>query len=298
MPQVERPDGTRIHYEVSGEGPALLLLAPDYVNSEIASWERTPLNPRTAFRGFRTITMDQRYAGQSTGTDAPFSYEQMLGDQIAVLDDAGIEQVAVLGWGIGAAYALGLARAAPGRVSAAALVEPVGREGDDMGPFYGMFDETMRLARAEGLEAVIAAARTNPSFRENPAAGPYARLLHDGDDFVAEALRKGRERYITRVVRFRDGMWPADSAYFSVPEAWLPSCETPLLVIPGNDERHPAFIGERIANEAPHGQLLRVSADDPAIAGQLEAFLLDAVPRAGHSEQSDTASMCGLLGAC
>ena len=64
----------------------LLLLAPGGVG-EIAAWERSAFNPIERFSSdFMVIAMDQRYAGRSRAPLMPFSYEQTLGDQIAVLN--------------------------------------------------------------------------------------------------------------------------------------------------------------------------------------------------------------------
>jgi hypothetical protein len=73
-----------------------------------------------------------------------------------------------------------------------------------------MFHETMRLARAEGVEAVVKAAQENPLFVMNNAAGPFSALLHASEEARAEVIDMGRERYIQLIVEFRDGIWPAN----------------------------------------------------------------------------------------
>ena len=285
MPAIERPDGTMLAYEVQGSGPPLLLLAPGVVNSEIDSWGRTPFDPRTSLAdAFSVIAMDQRHAGRSTGPSVPFAYETMAQDQLAVLDSVGAESALVLGCGIGAAYALRLIHDAPERVAAAVLVEPPGRdETNSRHDFYTLFYETVRLARDEGLEAVIEAARRNPRFDENPAGGPYALRLVDDEGFAKETLEKGRERYAVRVVRFRDGIWPADTSYFSVPESWVPDCPVPLLVLPGHDARHPPGLAARIASEAPRGRLLDTSNGSSRTLAGIRGFLLDSLPASSGS---------------
>ncbi len=280
MPDIERPDGTLLAYQVQGSGPPLLLLAPGVVNSEIDSWGRTPFDPRTSLADvFSVIAMDQRYAGRSTGPSSPFSYETMAQDQLAVLDAVGATSVLVLGWGIGAAYALRLIHDASERVAAAVLVEPPGRdETNSRHDFYKLFYETVRLARDQGFEAVIEAARSNPRFDENPAGGPYAQRLSDDPAFEKEMLEKGRERYSIRVVRFRDGLWPDDTPYFSVPESWVPECPVPLLVLPGHDARHPPALAARIASEAPRGRLLDAADGASETLAGIRTFLLDSLP--------------------
>ena len=50
MPDITRPDGAIIHYETFGAGPAVLLIAPGGVNSEIGMWARGPSTRSQSWR--------------------------------------------------------------------------------------------------------------------------------------------------------------------------------------------------------------------------------------------------------
>ena len=268
MAEVMRPDGTIIHYEVYGEGNSevpLLLFAPGGVNSQIEFWQRSIINPIEAFSDeFTVIGMDQRHCGQSrTGLEA-FSYDDAMKDQIAVLNDLGVPRAHVMGGCIGCAYALRLADQAPARVAGIVMQDPVGLdETNSPETFYDMFNPTIRLCRAEGLEAVIEAAQRDPVFMQNNEAGPFAQRIHD-EPLFAEAVRNiRREGYIALVVEFRDGMWPPVEPYFAVNEVAVQRTYSPMLVIPGADPFHPTGIGHRICNEAPNARCLDVDARSP-----------------------------------
>ena len=59
------------------------------------------------------------------------------------------------------------------------------------------------------------------------------------------------------VVRnFGDNMFGGDFV-FSVSREFLRQCQTPLLVMPGDDPPHPAVIGEEIIELAPNVEALR-----------------------------------------
>src|ERR1700733_15342646 len=65
-------NGVSIHYEESGSGFPLLLLAPGGLDSTIDFWPRAALNPIEAFADdFHLVAMDQRNAGSSTGPFEP-----------------------------------------------------------------------------------------------------------------------------------------------------------------------------------------------------------------------------------
>lgn len=279
MPDVMRPDGTTIHYEVFGGGFPLLLLAPGGVNSQIEFWQRSIINPIESFADeFMVIGMDQRHCGRSQTGLTPFSYDEAMQDQIAVLNDLGLARAHVMGGCIGCAYALRLADQAPARIAGAVMQDPVGLdETNSLETFYAMFNPTIRLARAEGLEAVIESAQRDPIFMQNNEAGPFAQRIHD-DPLFADALRAiRREGYIALVVEFRDGMWPQQPPYFAVNEVAVQRSHAPMLVLPGADPFHPTGIGQRICNEAPNARCLAVDAraEDnlPATLDSIRAFL-------------------------
>ena len=279
MPDVMRPDGTTIHYEVFGGGFPLLLLAPGGVNSQIEFWQRSIINPIESFADeFMVIGMDQRHCGRSKTGLTPFSYDEAMQDQIAVLNDLGLARAHVMGGCIGCAYALRLADQAPARIAGAVMQDPVGLDQtNSLETFYAMFNPTIRLARAEGLEAVIESAQRDPIFMQNNEAGPFAQRIHD-DPLFADALRAiRREGYIALVVEFRDGMWPQQPPYFAVNEVAVQRSHAPMLVLPGADPFHPTGIGQRICNEAPNARCLAVDAraEDnlPATLESIRAFL-------------------------
>jgi pimeloyl-ACP methyl ester carboxylesterase len=255
MPEVVRPDGTKIQYEVLGERPEVLALAPGIVNSEMAAWEGDPvLGALREHCG--VVVMDQRYAGRSTGPNYPFAYSEMTGDQLAVAEAAGMERFAVVGRRIGANYALRLACVAPGRVACAVAIEPLGRHpGSPRSAAYGMFAETCRLTRAEGLRAVVAAAREQPRFDVNSAGGPYAARFAADEAFVAQTLDKGRERYVVRVVRFRDGMFPDATPFFSVTPEELGACPVRIAVVPGSSQLAPGEVALDVVETAANATL-------------------------------------------
>ena len=273
MPDIQRPDGATIHYEVSGNGHPLLLFAPGGVNSQIGFWRGSAINAIECFKDdFMVIAMDQRHAGKSPAPAVAFSYDDAVADQLAVLDDVGVERAHVMGGCIGCMYALRLIHDAPARVSGAVLQDPVGLDPtNSLDVFYAMFKDTMRLARAQGVGAVVEAALENPIFVTNNAAGPFAQRIHDDEPFREEIRAMRTSVYISLIVRFRDGIWPSGSPLMTVTEEWLKTCPAPLLVLPGSDAFHPTGIGHQICAEAPNAACLDVDArSDAKLADTIE----------------------------
>ena len=186
MPVQER-DGARIHYEVTGSGHPLVLFAPGGMNSVAVLWRERPdapgerlpwIDPPTELAAdFRVVAMDQRNAGASTGpVTASDGWETYTADHLALLDSLGAERTHAMGGCIGSSYVLALCQAAPERVTAAVLQNPIGLSADNRAAFYAMFDGWAKALRAE-----------RPDVTEDALAGFRERMF--GGDFVFSVER-------------------------------------------------------------------------------------------------------------
>lgn len=266
MAEISRPDGARIHYEVFGSGHPLVLIAPGGVNSEIGFWEMGALNPIELFsEKFKVIGIDQRYAGASMPALKPFSYEDAVGDVLAVMDDVGAERAHVWGGCIGCAYIWALLGAASERFSAAVCQDPVGLDAtNSMDVFTAMFIPTLDLARREGVKAVIASARENSLFVASNEGGPLARAIASDEAFASKVEALGDAGYVSFVESFERGIWPENAPYLTATEEWMKECTTPLLVLPGSDPFHPTSVGRLACEQAQNAQCLDVDARSDA----------------------------------
>jgi pimeloyl-ACP methyl ester carboxylesterase len=136
MPVLERDD-SRIHYEVHGSGYPILLFAPGFLSSRIERWRTNPakpgvaqdfLDPIAALQDrFMLVALDIRNAGNSRGKVGPADdWRSYTADHLALLDHLKIARCHVMGACIGVSFALALAEARPGLVSAMVLQNPIG----------------------------------------------------------------------------------------------------------------------------------------------------------------------------
>jgi 3-oxoadipate enol-lactonase len=116
----EMPDawnGTlKLHWESTGEGPAVLLIAGQGMTGK-GWWATVPVLERS----FRVLTFDHRDTGGSSRVRWPYSVAQMAEDAIAVLDAAGERRAHVYGISLGSLVAQELALRHPERVEALVL---------------------------------------------------------------------------------------------------------------------------------------------------------------------------------
>ena len=176
MPFFERDDVT-LYWEESGSGYPLLVFAPGGMRSSIEFWERAPFDPRRELGSeFRVIAMDQRNAGRSR---APITsddgWDDYARDHLALLDHLGIERCHLMGGCIGSSFCLGVIQAAPERVSAAVLQNPIGLD-ENRGVFFEMFD---------GWAAAMK--KRDPDLDEQSLAAFRHRMY--GEDFTFNVTR-------------------------------------------------------------------------------------------------------------
>lgn len=126
VPTITAADGTTIAYEVTGTGPALVLLHGG--GQSRRSWYERGYVDRLA-KKFTVISIDLRGSGDSGRPDTPAAYalDTVLADIFAVADAAGAKRFHVWGFGHGASIGRYLAVRSD-RVISAVLV------GMDMGP--------------------------------------------------------------------------------------------------------------------------------------------------------------------
>jgi len=116
MPTIER-DGARIHYELSGSGPAIVLGHSFLCDTHM--WDA--VSPALAER-YRVINVDFRGHGGSTAP-APHTLDDLAADCRAILDREGVTRAVLVGLSMGGMTAMRLALAAPERVAGLVLLD-------------------------------------------------------------------------------------------------------------------------------------------------------------------------------
>ncbi|MDX3187930.1 alpha/beta hydrolase [Streptomyces sp. MN03-5084-2B] len=114
MPKVTHGDAV-VHYDRTGDGPALLLLHGTAASRE--QWE--PLTARA--NGCTVLAPDFPGSGLTTDSGGPITVEALAAQAEAVLDDAGFDTAHVVGHSLGGVVAAHLAGTRPDRVRSAIL---------------------------------------------------------------------------------------------------------------------------------------------------------------------------------
>ena len=204
MPMLDR-NGVRIHYEVTGDGPALLLTHGYSATGEMWAGQIATLSPH-----FKVITWDMRGHGASDypQDQAQYSEEATVADMAALLDAVGADAAVIGGLSLGGYMSLAFHRAHPERTRALLII--------DTGPGYKNDQardgwNATAIRRAERLET---------------------QGLGDTSGASAE-VRQARHRDASGLARAARGMLTQKNA--RVIES-LPTVAVPAVVIVGADD--------------------------------------------------------------
>jgi len=211
----------RIHFEETGSGFPLLLIAGGGLNSTISVLKRgDPFNAIEEFKGeYRCIAADLRNAnpGQSSGPlaiDRP--WDAHTDDHLGVMDHLGIDKFMVMGFCIGGPFIWNLLRRAPDRIVAAVLAQPSGSRPEMRDLFY---DNNMK-----GWGPALTARR--PDISMEMVDKFLTQMYRTNPDFV-----------------------------FTVTRDFVRNCQTPVLILPDDIPAHPYAVAMEAAMLAPKSEV-------------------------------------------
>ena len=235
-------DGIPTWYEVSGDGPPLLMFSPGGFDSTLENWTRHGLYPRIELMArlrerFTCIAFDRRESGRSGGRLERIRWDHWVAQGAGLLDHLGVERAHLIGACVGCSTAAAFAVAHPARTGRVVLYSPAG------GPRYRMtqlarFTAHGAYVAAEGLGAVVELARSGTAqFAADPRVGPWVTVLRTDDAFAKEYAAADPAAYGRMVTGMGRLLFDRDTVCGAEPED-LMALDTPALIVPGQDASH------------------------------------------------------------
>ena len=210
----------RIHYQDTGSGFPLLMIAGGGLNSTMAGLIRGPFNPIAEFKGeYRCVALDLRNAndGQSTGPlDIDRPWDSHTDDQLGLMDHLGVDKFMVMGFCIGGPLIWNLLKRAPDRVVAAVLAQPSGSRPEMRDLFYQGNMTTW------GPELV----KRRPDIKMDVVEKFLTKMYRSNPDFVITVTRD-----------------------------FVRNCQTPILVLPDDIPAHPYAVAMESVLLAPKSEV-------------------------------------------
>jgi class 3 adenylate cyclase/alpha-beta hydrolase superfamily lysophospholipase len=245
-----RSGDVRVAYQVVGDGPRDLVLAPGFVSHLELAWDYPPYErfiPRLASFA-RVIVFDKRGSGLSDPVGAATTIETRMDDIRAVMDAVGSDRADVFGWSEGATIAAVFGASRPDRVSALVL--------------YGSF---ARGTPAEGYPWAVAPEAWELWLQEDEeeAWGQGGSLMILAPTrFEDEALVSwwGRFERQSMSPRMARAVLRLDMA-FDIRDV-LPSIRVPTLVIHRSGDALPVEGARWLAEQIPGARFVELAGDD------------------------------------
>ncbi|MCZ6805866.1 MAG: alpha/beta hydrolase [Deltaproteobacteria bacterium] len=271
-------DGTEIAYQAVGRGRPILLC-----NGLAGSWKAWSHQMQYFRDRYRLLSWDYRGLYESGRPNDPsaMTVSAHARDGLQLLNEEGIERVAIVGWSMGAQVALEMFRLAPDKVASLALVNGLaGRPWDYVfnlnvvGRLLPPFLRGLRSA-PRVIETIIAQASRFPDAGAwIKRVGLAARTLDEGlfGVLVEDFRTLDMETYIGLLERLGEH------------DAWdlLPQIDVPTLLITGSrDAFTPRSAAERMARRIRGSELMvspgathYAALEDPEMLNlRLEKFL-------------------------
>lgn len=241
--QIER-GGVRLACTETGVGaPVVLLHGLTATRRYVVMGSR-----RLEQSGHRVISYDARGHGASSPAPEPdaYTYEDLGGDLIAVLDGLGAERATLAGASMGAHTAIWLALRHPERVGSLVVITPgYDPTSHEDGARLARWDALADGLARDGIDGFLAAyeiERVPPAWRETVEKVIRQRMaLHEHPEAVADALRAV----------------PRSRPFGQLEE--LGALSMPVTVVASGDEAdpgHPQALAEAYATSIPGAHLI------------------------------------------
>jgi pimeloyl-ACP methyl ester carboxylesterase len=255
--------GTRIAYEVRGDGDPLVLVHG--LAYDRAGWGRFP---DLLAERFRVVLFDNRGVGESDAPDGPYSVAQMAADVEAVLDAAGLERTNLFGVSLGGYIAQEFVLTQPERVEKLILCStaPGGPKAHPMPQrTVDVFATYPTMERKAGLRMFVENSLGERGVRERP-------------ELVEEIFAYRLEHAPTVAA------WQAQAVAGATYDSYdrISAIDAPTLVVHGGedivvDPRNADLLGELIPNArvevVPNRGHLLVWEDSARVAELVTEFL-------------------------
>ena len=189
MPKIDR-NGVKIHYEVYGDGPALILTHG--YSSTSAMWEG---QIEALSKHHKLVLWDMRGHGKSDYPADPNAYSEALtiGDIAALLDQIGTRRAIVGGLSLGGYMSLAFYRTHPERVAALLIIDtgPGFKKDEARTAWNKRAHETAERFERDGLSVLKSLSRERSSVTHRDARGlalAARGMLPQRDASVMEVL--------------------------------------------------------------------------------------------------------------
>lgn len=148
MSRVTLPGGVTLNTRIDGPEGAPWLVLSNSLGTDLTMWD--PQIPALSAK-YRVLRYDTRGHGESDAPEGPYSFDQLVGDVIGLMDHHGIDKAAFMGMSMGGMTGLGLAIHHPDRLTRVVCSDA---RADAPKVFRDMWDDRIGKVISGGLQAI------------------------------------------------------------------------------------------------------------------------------------------------
>jgi pimeloyl-ACP methyl ester carboxylesterase len=280
-------DGIRTRYEVTGDGPPLLMFSPGGFDSTLESWRTVGVYKRLNLlehleRRYTCIRFDRRESGESGGRLERISWADYVRQGVGLLDALGVDSAHLMGGCVGCSAVAAIGVAEPERVRSMVLYSPAGGVKYRMKQ-HSRFEQHLAYVDEHGLGAVVELVQGSAAtFTQDPRVGPWNSVLRTDPAFAEAYAKADPARYRVTVAGLVRLMFDRDTVPGAEPEDLL-RLDVPALIVPGQDESHAPSAARYLQECLPNNEYWDVPVVEQTEETAPERILafLDAVQAAG-----------------
>jgi pimeloyl-ACP methyl ester carboxylesterase len=235
-------DGIATRYEVTGEGPPLLMFSPGGFNAALANWTSFGLYARLGLveqltRSYTCVMFDRRESGASGGRLQRITWADYAAQGKGLLDHLGIARAHLMGGCVGCSAAAVFAATWPEAAASMVLYSPAGGARYRIAQ-HARFARHLSFSSERDLATVVALALSSEQgFGQDPRVGPWVNCLRADPAFADGYRAFGQQRYETLVAGMARTLFDRDTVPGPEPEDLL-RLDVPALIVPGQDASH------------------------------------------------------------
>jgi pimeloyl-ACP methyl ester carboxylesterase len=251
-------DGIATRYEVTGDGPPLLMYSPAGFDATLDKWTTQGVYAKTRMlehlsKRYTCIVFDRRETGQSGGRVECITWTHYVAQGRGLLDHLRIERAHLLGGCMGCCPVAAFGVAHPDRVISMILYWPVGGAKYRIST-HKRFADHLAYVDERGLAGVVdLVKKEGKPFNAEPRGGPWASVIKRDTAFAQSYAKLDASKYKSLVAEMCRTLFDRDTSPGAEPEDLLKS-EIPALVVPGRDASHATSAARYLEECLPRAQ--------------------------------------------
>jgi len=262
-------DGLATHYEVTGNGPPLLMFSPGGFNATLANWTSLRLYARLGLverlaKSYTCVMFDRRESGLSGGRVERITWADYAAQGKGLLSHLGIERAHLMGGCVGCSAVAVFATTWPESVMSMVLYSPAGGARYRMAQHARFASHLSFVTERSLLTAVDHALSSDQGFAQDPRVGPWVTCVRRDGMFASAYRALDQRRYETLVAGMARTLFDRDTVPGPEPEDLL-RLDVPALIVPGQDASHATSAARYLEECLPRAEYW-----DMPVSGQTE----------------------------